>query len=361
MNIHSQAIPQAHAHFRPKPDGATDPAGEAGWYLQRERENLGIPLDKAGQDTGIHPHHLEAIEMGNLEGLPERSQALRMIGSYARYLGFDPKPLVAHYGRLMPRDNKAGELAARAFSSARIISFPLVERLRSATSGAGGVVASLLAGMILFGGAVWALMPAGDDDGKAVEVAASGETAAPGKQSGEGTEGVRTVASISRVAEERLTDDGKPGVGSMAELIERTVLQKEKAAPLKAAAAKKPDVNGKTATRPLPNSVKKTAAAPSTARDGAAKGAPGKGLVLRASADIWVRIEDEEGNTLYSGLMKAGDTYTVPDKKGLSIIARDGSLLEWLIGGKVMGKLAAPGEVLVGEPLDPRALARRKG
>ena len=347
MNFHSQAIPQAHAHFRPKPDGATDPAGEAGWYLQRERENLGIPLDKAGQDTGIHPHHLEAIEMGDLEKLPERSQALRMIGSYSRYLGFDPKPLVAHYGKLIHREGPAGNMASRAFSSAKVISFPLIERLKPATSGAGGVVASLLAGIILFGGAVWAIMPSAREEGKAV-VVASGET---GKQDKQADKGVRTVASISRVEEENLADDGaKAAPGSIAELIERTIPglpQAETTAAVKGAGGKSAAANDAKSSK-----ATRTASAAKTM---------GKGLVLRATADIWVRIEDKEGDTLYSGLMKKGDTYTVPEKKGLSIIARDGSLLEWLVDGKAMGKLAAPGEVLVGEPLDPKALARRKG
>ena len=40
--------------FRPKPDGDLNPAGEAGWYLQREREKRGRDLD-AGQRSDRHP------------------------------------------------------------------------------------------------------------------------------------------------------------------------------------------------------------------------------------------------------------------------------------------------------------------
>jgi 1-deoxy-D-xylulose 5-phosphate reductoisomerase len=87
----------------------------------------------------------------------------------------------------------------------------------------------------------------------------------------------------------------------------------------------------------------------------------GDGFVLRAVDDIWVRIEDREGNTLYSGMMKKGDTYTVPSQEGLTIIARDGGLLEWMLNGKVMGTLTKPGKVLVGEPLDPERLKRQAG
>ena len=79
-----------------------DPAGEAGWYLQRERENRGETLDDASAATGIHPYHLEAIEYGDMTHMPERLDALEMIGTYAQYLGFDPEPLVEHYAHFLP-------------------------------------------------------------------------------------------------------------------------------------------------------------------------------------------------------------------------------------------------------------------
>ena len=50
--------------YRPRPDGELDPAGEAGWYLQREREKRGESAAAAGEAAGIHPYHLEAIEAG---------------------------------------------------------------------------------------------------------------------------------------------------------------------------------------------------------------------------------------------------------------------------------------------------------
>ena len=349
MTIHSNPSAE-QAYFHPKPDGRTDPAGEAGWYLQRERENRGIPLDKAGQDTGIHPYHLQALERGDLSALPERAEALRMVGVYARYLGFDPQPLVAHYGKLMTSEKPQ----EKAFSSAKVVAFPLIERLKSATSGAGGVAASILAVVLLFGGGLWLFMPgaAQKEEGAVVVTAenAAKQGAAPAAPES-GGKGVRTVASISQLSEEALKDDeAQGGPGSMAELIARTV--PGIAAPQEQQKIAEASQGDETAA-PAPAKAEKALAPPS--------GAAAKGFVLRATGDIWVRIEDASGNTLFSGLMKKGDTYTVPKKKGLTIIARDGSLLEWLMDGKVMGRLTAPGEVLVGAPLTPEALSRGKG
>ena len=64
---------------RAKPDAAVDPAGEAGWYLARERENRGLTLDDAAEATGIHPYHIEAIELGDMTHMPQRLEALEMI------------------------------------------------------------------------------------------------------------------------------------------------------------------------------------------------------------------------------------------------------------------------------------------
>jgi cytoskeleton protein RodZ len=87
---------------RPKPDGILDPAGEAGWFLMREREDRGLTLEQTSELIGIHPYHLEAIELGNMTNMPSRAEALEMIAAYATYLGFEPEPLLQHYVSFLP-------------------------------------------------------------------------------------------------------------------------------------------------------------------------------------------------------------------------------------------------------------------
>lgn len=114
-------------YVREKPDGTLDPLGEAGWYLQNEREQRGESLDMAGEATGIHPYHIEAIEYGDMTRMPERVEALEMIGTYAQYLGFDPEPLVQHYAQFLPRPAVAPRANHPAnpapLSSAKILKF----------------------------------------------------------------------------------------------------------------------------------------------------------------------------------------------------------------------------------------------
>ena len=69
--------------------------------LEAERVSRGMSLEEAGEACGIHPYHLEAIEYGDMTCLPERHEALAMIGAYSQFLGFDPEPLVEHFAHYM--------------------------------------------------------------------------------------------------------------------------------------------------------------------------------------------------------------------------------------------------------------------
>jgi cytoskeleton protein RodZ len=96
---------------------------------------------------------------------------------------------------------------------------------------------------------------------------------------------------------------------------------------------------------------KQTAAAPAVD--------PRSRLVLKAKAPVWVRIEDAQGNVVMTQMLRGGDTYSVPDRQGLVVIARDGGLLSYIIDGRERGVLGTPGEILVGQPLDIPTLEKR--
>ncbi len=85
----------------------------------------------------------------------------------------------------------------------------------------------------------------------------------------------------------------------------------------------------------------------------------GSRLVLKAKAPVWVRIEDAQGNVVMTRMLRGGDTYSVPDRQGLVVIARDGGLLSYIIDGKERGVLGTPGQILVGQPLDIPTLEKR--
>jgi cytoskeleton protein RodZ len=353
---------EAHPHLldvREKPDGETNPAGEAGWYLEREREARGLTLDNVGEATGIHPYHLEAIELGDLTCLPERMEALEMIGAYAQFLGFDPEPLVEHYAHILPPPLTA-ELRHPAnpapLSSAKILAFgrmPKMPRfkLNRVPGGAGGLVASLAGAVMLFAGAsYYLLMPSGEDgvggkpqaelllpDVPEAPVADPMPTASTGPDTADVNVGEipmpeevpQAAAPAAPSGDDELAGTGLDGIGS---LIQENV---------PGAAAK---------------SAEGTASANDVAitQEGREFGS-GNGesrLTLKAKAPVWVRIEDAQGNVVMTQMLMKGDTYRVPDREGLVVIARDGGLLTYIIDGQEKGILGTPGEILVGRSLD---------
>ena len=93
-------------------------------------------------------------------------------------------------------------------------------------------------------------------------------------------------------------------------------------------------------------------------KDGREFGANNGGtrLVLKAKAPVWLRIEDSQGNVVMTQMLMKGDTYRVPDRDGLVVIARDGGLLSYVIDGQEKGILGTPGEILVGRSLDLKTL-----
>ncbi len=381
MNTHSQSDFQADfTFFRPKPDGDIDPAGEAGWFMQREREGRRLSLEQAGEQCGIHPLHLEGIELGDLTKLPARSEALQLIGQYAEYLGFDPQPLVMHYAQFLPQPiptlRKRRVKKPRPLSSAKILSFPDLSKLKAMGTGAGGIVASVFAAILVFEGGLYLF--SGDAGAPAqLEQMAEAETAPLPVSVGAGTASAgkdgEIVASISKVDEQPLADDAmtklildaEQSAGGLTGLTELIESDKTKVAiPLPKAKPTPPAAAAKTrAATPAPAKKVANVAKPAQGATGRTFGADNKGarLVLTANDNVWVRIEDAEGNVVMTQTLRKGDRYRVPARDGLVVIARDGGLLNYSIDGKAMGTLGENGEILVGRPLNVSALSSSRG
>jgi cytoskeleton protein RodZ len=348
----------AEIGFREKPDGASDPAGEAGWFLQREREKRGETLEEAGEATGIHPYHVEAIEFGDMTRMPTRMEALEMISVYAEYLGFDSEPLLHHYIEFLPRPTIAPRTSHPAnpapLSSAKILTFgkmpklmPLNIKLSNLPGGAGGLVASVAGAIFLFAGASWMMIPSAEIAVPEPQVAI---VADPMPTASTGSEAANVKITEEAMPDEVLaaTDNNVPAssdqadadLGGLGAFIAEQVPEEPTAAIASASKNMAPDV-------PVVDDVRQTA-------EGRVFGAKNEvaRLVLKAKAPVWVRVEDAQGNVVMTQMLMKGDTYQVPDREGLVVIARDGGLLSYVIDGKEKGILGTPGEILVGRSLN---------
>jgi cytoskeleton protein RodZ len=70
------------------------PLGE---WLRLRREDLGISLEQAEEQTRIRVRYLQALEAEDLEALPDPVVGRGFLRNYAAYLGLDPKQAVERY------------------------------------------------------------------------------------------------------------------------------------------------------------------------------------------------------------------------------------------------------------------------
>jgi cytoskeleton protein RodZ len=348
---HQTAESKTPAVFRQKPDGSIDPAGEAGWFLQRERQRRGVRLDVAAQVLGIHESHLDGIEFGDLTKLPSRNEALAMIGIYGSYLGFDPKPLTQHYSRFLPRPvavaaRKHG-MAPKPLSSAKIIPFATV--LKLAMSNRGLSIVSSIVGIVLMMGVAGVMLAPKEEEQIAARVD-SLPTASLTTHADDGsTVKIRQLPMAEDLAaDEAVSSDPtavdsnklESGLDDLGAFIAQQLSEPTSNAEVPVS-AKTNDITGKEVLQP--------------------KAGPGARLVLRAAGSVWFRVEDTRGNVIISQTLRKGESYAVPDRDDLVIIARDGGLISYELDGVDHGAVGTPGEIVVGRPLSISSLLNPRG
>lgn len=346
---HQAAYSQGRPAFRPRPDGTIDPAGEAGWFLQRERERRGLELDIVAQLLGIHESHLAGIESGDMTRLPAREEALKMIGTYARYLGFEPEPLVGHYSEFLPLapPQRRRRNIPRPLSSAKII--PFAAAMKTVTSAPGLTIISSIAGaMLLFGVAAAVLQPAEETE----QIASGADSLPTASMQKEADDG-----SSVRVTESPLADDRIASAPQTVDPPLAPAVLHDELGDLGAFITKqleKPAGDTGVPAKAEINQIKAPAAAEPA-------GAEGR-LVLKATgASVWFRLEDTRGNIIVSRTLRRGEIFTVPNRDDLMIIARDGGLISYEIDGVDQGPLGTPGEIVVGRSLSVAKLLSPRG
>ncbi len=356
-------MPEIHTNAdRPKPDGIMDPAGEAGWFLMREREDRNMTLEDASEFVGIHPYHLEAIELGNMTNMPSRAEALEMISAYASYLGFEPEPLLQHYvsflpaPQVAPRRHPANPLP---LSSAKILQFgkfvrlppiniklpsmanmPKMPKMPNMPTGNGGIVASVLAAFMLFSGTTWMLMPSSQPDQTQLQIATV-EEADPMPTASTAAEDATVIVNETPMDGNSLAtaEPSEPPVTATAPELTEDVL----------GAFIKENVAGTTEAQ-----TQVASAQP----EGRVFGSPDAKvrLVLKANRNIWLLIEDNRGNRVATQLLNKGDLFRVPNNPGLAATVQDGGAITYIIDGVEKGILGQPGAVLAAESLDIKKL-----
>lgn len=83
-----------------------------------------------------------------------------------------------------------------------------------------------------------------------------------------------------------------------------------------------------------------------TPGSGSATSGSGHRIVVRARIDSWIQVRDEaENQLLLTRLMRAGDTYDVPNRSGLKLLTGNAGALDILVDGEMTPSLGPIGAV----------------
>ena len=356
--------------------GQKEPAAEVGFFLRRERDTRGLSIESVADATGIHPYHIEAIEFGDMTRMPPRMEAMEMIAGYAQYLGFEPEPLIDHLASFLPAPpiSKPKFHPARPpiLSSAKVLAFGKMPKIPSLNinlakfpGGKGGVATSVAAAFMILAGAHWGLSGSGPGVSVPTEQVAVAEpkVVAPAVPVADAMPTASTNTADVKVSDVPMPDSGKVATAAVAEDPDAmgSFIQDQVPAPAPQPKAKP----GKIAAKKIQDRIKiedqmKTATAVAVPQpsDGRTYGAENKDarIVLKATAPVWLRIEDAQGNAVMTQMLNTGDTYRVPNREGLIALSRDGGRLAYSIDGQDKGVLGPPGKILVSEKLDVASL-----
>jgi cytoskeleton protein RodZ len=303
---------------------------EIGVMLRRRREELGQDLATIAATTHIRQHYLKAIEDGHRKELPGTAYMIGYVRTYADYLGFDGNRLITDYhaelaGQRKWVDKRAEPPAPTGVAAA----LPQVQL----------TPAMLLAVLLVLGVGIYLAWGYFSSKGEGTTETAAVDTPAP------------DPAATPEPAVEPTT---KPPAGSPTGA--------EASAPPAAEPATTPENREPAAEDQVPPEAEVASTGDDTVEEQPAQEAApadaktvGK-VVVRARLESWVQVTNAKKEVVFSRVLRVGETYTVPDEKGLTLTTGNAGGVDILLDGKKLKSLGAVGLVKRDIPLDPKKL-----
>jgi cytoskeleton protein RodZ len=322
------------------PDGESAPPlgpRSAGDLLRQQREALGLDLDEVGAALRIKPGYLAALEAGRPDLLPGPTYAIGFVRAYGDHLRLDGNEILRRF-----------KAESAALDAKPDLAFPMPLGERSVPGGAMLLVALILA---FCGYGTWYYV-------------STSERSRPER-----------VAQVPAGLAARALDQqrGEPPPPPTAEALTEDQL---------ATASGAPEAPGPTTSEPAPteNWAGTLQATPRASASGspsavlalppAAASLPAEAphaygvvdgtarIVIRATADSWIQIRNTNQSPLFVRVLKAGETYLVPNQPGVSMRTGNAGGLEITVDGKPTPPFGPSGAIRT-VPLEPQALISR--
>lgn len=307
-------------------ESSADPAApRVGAELAQARERLCLSVDEVGASLRIRAAYLTALEQGRVGEVPGgTAYALAFLRSYASALGLDPEAMVRRFK----------VEAAAVLSRKTELAFPTPAPGRRVPAGAAALLATVLAIGVYAG---WYRL--------------SGEGQLPAETVAEVPAHLIPLVAPLVVTTARPLPEATPVAAAVASV--DSAPAQAGPSPLNALAAERPTaaVSPGSAAAAMPTAAMPVAAIQAPPASAGEEEPPH--LVVRAIADSWLQVRDRAGATVFSRVLRAGESWPVPSQPGLILTTGNAGGTVLVVDGVASGPLGAPGAVRRDLALDP--------
>ncbi|HWA49411.1 MAG TPA: RodZ domain-containing protein [Dongiaceae bacterium] len=328
--------------------GAGGGLADIGAMLRDRRVELKQDIDTVARQTHIKVAYLKAIEEGRRRDLPGSAYVIGFVRTYADYLGFDGNRLVDDFHAQLAGDRKRAQEVQAATEPPPMRIGPV------------GIAAIVLM-VAVIGFFAWGYFSdMGRPDTATTEDAqdADGEDeVAPDEASDNASDadqaGAIEDAAGEAPADQAATDQAASPDAAPTATPDMTGDATAPAADQSAAATPPVDDQLPPQEADAPPAAEQDPAQPQEAAN--AEGTAGK-IVLRAKLESWVQVTNAKSEAIFSRVLRAGETYVVPNEPGLVLTTGNAGGIEILLDGKKLKSLGSVGLVRRDLPLDPAKL-----
>lgn len=320
--------------------GAGGGLADVGAMLRDRRVELKQDIDTVARQTHIKVSYLKAIEEGRRRDLPGSAYIIGFVRTYADYLGFDGNRLVDDFHAQLAGDRKRAQEAQAATEPSRMSIGPV------------GIAAIVLTLAVVAFFAWGYFSDTGKTDTAATEEAqdAEGEDAvAEGDAAGEDTTDQTASTEPAPAATPDAPADATALASNQSASDQTGSDQTAAATPPVEDQLPPPEADAAPTAEQDPAQPQEAAIAEG------GEGTAGK-IVLRAKLESWVQVTNEKSEAIFSRVLRAGETYVVPNEPGLMLTTGNAGGIEIVLDGKKLKSLGSVGLVRRDVPLDPKKL-----
>ncbi len=382
------------------PEAAFAPPSAVGIALRQARQSKNQTIEQVAARLRIKSSFLAALEAGDTQALPGHVYALGFVRSYAEHLELDPVETVRDYKR--EADDHAHQVE---------LTFPVASIERQSS---GIPVMVVLGALLLAGLAGWQItqtkslliaegIPTPPGLSNAELTIISG-TANPAPAPGEPAPHIATaLLEIARASAPQISAQGPAPLAPAGPVpwpayvlpLDVVAALNQRAAAVKAPpptpqlrpkppVAQAATINGAIKRRdpenpsprggmgataeiaslgaaPLPPIPPTVPAARRAENGGNIYGQSNRNarIVIAAETDIWIQIRDREQNDLFTRMLRAGDSYRVPNRSDLLLFTGNAGGLKLTVDGQAIASLGGDGAIRRDIALDADQLLAR--